>query len=81
MVAQAFHVGYWDYIGWVDRFASPAHTARQRELAGRFGLGNGDGAHAPNEYFLVDSVNSKVQGMDGAVRSFVDYLHELAANA
>ena len=24
VVAQAFHVGYWDYIGWVDRFASPA---------------------------------------------------------
>ena len=32
-VVQAFHVGYWDYIGWVDRFASPAHTTRQRELA------------------------------------------------
>src|SRR3569832_721519 len=23
VVAQAFHVGYWDYIGWADRFASP----------------------------------------------------------
>lgn len=33
LVAQAFHVGYWDYIGWVDRFAAPAHTARQREIA------------------------------------------------
>ena len=33
IVVQAFHVGYWDYIGWVDRFASPAHTNRQRELA------------------------------------------------
>ena len=33
-VVQAFHVGYWDYIGWVDRFASPAHTARQKEVAG-----------------------------------------------
>jgi hypothetical protein len=32
-VVQAFHVGYWDYIGWVDRFASPAHTTRQREVA------------------------------------------------
>src|SRR4051812_13693820 len=26
VVAQAFHVGYWDYIGWVDRFATPANT-------------------------------------------------------
>jgi acetylornithine deacetylase/succinyl-diaminopimelate desuccinylase-like protein len=46
--------------------------------AGRFGLGHGDGAHAPNEYFLVDSTNPKLQGLDGAVRSFVDYLYELA---
>ena len=30
---QAFHVAYWDYIGWVDRFAAPAHTQRQRQLA------------------------------------------------
>ena len=35
VVALAFHVGYWDYIGWVDRFASPAHTTRQREIAAR----------------------------------------------
>ncbi len=33
VVAQAFHVGYWDYIGWVDRFATAANTQRQRELA------------------------------------------------
>jgi hypothetical protein len=36
-VVQAFHVGYWDYIGWVDRFASPAHTDRQRQIARRNG--------------------------------------------
>jgi hypothetical protein len=40
VVAQAFHVGYWDYIGWVDRFAAPAHTARQREIAAANGLRN-----------------------------------------
>lgn len=32
-VVQAFHVGYWDYIGWVDRFASPVFTTRQRQIA------------------------------------------------
>lgn len=32
-VIQAFHVGYWDHIGWVDRFAAPAHTSRQRQIA------------------------------------------------
>ena len=38
VVAQAFHVGYWDYIGWVDRFATPQHTERQRQLAAANGL-------------------------------------------
>lgn len=32
LVVQAFHVGYWDYIGWVDRFATTANTERQRML-------------------------------------------------
>ncbi|MEJ6023237.1 DUF1223 domain-containing protein [Ramlibacter sp. PS4R-6] len=40
VVAQAFHVGYWDYIGWVDRFANPAHTQRQRQVASWNGLPN-----------------------------------------
>jgi hypothetical protein len=26
----AFHVDYWDDLGWPDRFASPRHTARQQ---------------------------------------------------
>jgi acetylornithine deacetylase/succinyl-diaminopimelate desuccinylase-like protein len=45
---------------------------------GQFGLGHGSGAHAPDEYFVVESSNPKVQGWDGAVASFVDYLDELA---
>jgi acetylornithine deacetylase/succinyl-diaminopimelate desuccinylase-like protein len=46
--------------------------------AGHFGLGHGLRAHAPDEYFLVESTNANVAGMDGAVRSYVDYLHALA---
>lgn len=33
VVALAFHVDYWDYIGWEDSFGSPDHTARQRGYA------------------------------------------------
>lgn len=37
-VVQAFHVGYWDHIGWVDRFAAPAYTQRQRDIAAKNNL-------------------------------------------
>jgi acetylornithine deacetylase/succinyl-diaminopimelate desuccinylase-like protein len=46
--------------------------------AGAFGMGHGTGAHAPDEYFLIDSTNPKVQGLDGAVASFVECLYALA---
>ena len=46
--------------------------------AGIFGTGQGAGAHAPDEYFLIDSANPKVAGLDGAVRSFVDLFYALA---
>ena len=38
IIVQAFHVGYWDYIGWVDRFAAPAYTQRQQAIAARNNL-------------------------------------------
>ena len=49
--------------------------------AGHFGLGHGSGAHAPDEYYVIESANPKVQGLDGATRSYVEYLYELAATA
>ena len=36
-VPVAFHVGYWDYIGWKDRFAKNEYTQRQRRYAAEFG--------------------------------------------
>src|SRR5213596_2189772 len=46
--------------------------------AGHFGLGHGSGAHAPDEYYVIEPTNPKVQGMDGGTRSYVEYLFELA---
>jgi acetylornithine deacetylase/succinyl-diaminopimelate desuccinylase-like protein len=54
-------------------------TGEPLKLAsGHFGLGHGSGAHAPDEYYVIESTNPKVQGFDGAVLSFVQYLYELA---
>jgi acetylornithine deacetylase/succinyl-diaminopimelate desuccinylase-like protein len=46
--------------------------------AGQFGLGHGDGAHAPDEYFIIESANPKVAGMDGAVQSYVELMRACA---
>jgi acetylornithine deacetylase/succinyl-diaminopimelate desuccinylase-like protein len=45
--------------------------------AGHFGLGHGTGAHAPDEYYVIESTNPKVQGLDGAIASFVEYLYAM----
>jgi len=49
-----------------------------RLAAGMFGLGHGDGAHAPDEFWLIESANPKVAGMDGAVKSYVDFFYAFA---
>jgi hypothetical protein len=41
-------------------------------------MGHGSGAHAPDEYFVIESKNRNVQGIDGAVRSHVEYLYQVA---
>lgn len=56
------------------RFTSPPLSLAAVE----FGLGHGTGAHAPDEYYLIDSANPKVQGLDGAVASFVECLYAVA---
>jgi len=56
------------------RFTSPPLSLP----AGDFGLGHGTGAHAPDEYYLIESANPKIQGLDGAVGSFVEVLYALA---
>ncbi|GAB4346866.1 MAG: hypothetical protein Kow006_05860 [Gammaproteobacteria bacterium] len=37
VVPVAFHVDYWNYLGWRDRFSAPEYSQRQRDYA-RHGL-------------------------------------------
>ncbi|HEX4826207.1 MAG TPA: M20/M25/M40 family metallo-hydrolase [Candidatus Polarisedimenticolaceae bacterium] len=53
-------------------------TGEPLKLAsGHWGLGHGSGAHAPDEYYVIEATNKNIQGYDGAVMSFVEYLYEL----
>jgi acetylornithine deacetylase/succinyl-diaminopimelate desuccinylase-like protein len=46
--------------------------------AGQFGLGYGSGAHAPNEFYIVESRNGQVAGLRESAMGFVDFLYEMA---
>ena len=49
--------------------------------ASQFGLSRGGGAHAPNEWFLIDSSDPKVNGLDEATMAYVDYLYVISEEA
>lgn len=46
--------------------------------AGHFGLGHGGGAHAPDEYYVVESTNPKVAGITEATMGYVDMFYQIA---
>ena len=46
--------------------------------AGQFGVGRGGGAHAPDEWLLIESSNPKVLGFDQQATLFADFLYEVA---
>jgi acetylornithine deacetylase/succinyl-diaminopimelate desuccinylase-like protein len=43
-----------------------------------FGIGIGGGAHAPDEWYLIESKNPKLAGLDEATMFYVDYFYDLA---
>ena len=60
----------------------PGSVFTQKPLslpAGQFGLGYGTGAHAPNEFYVIESANPKVAGLADTTMGFVDFLYEMAA--
>jgi hypothetical protein len=59
VIALAFHVDYWDYIGWQDRFELKEATARQREYARTL--------HLPTVYtpqLVINGIRDRVGGGD-----------------
>jgi len=47
--------------------------------AGQFGLGHGSGAHAPDEYFVVESTNPNLEGLVGGALSHINLMYEIAS--
>ncbi|MBC7986963.1 MAG: M20/M25/M40 family metallo-hydrolase [Sphingomonadaceae bacterium] len=46
--------------------------------AGSYGLGHGSGAHAPDEYMLLESNTPAIAGYREAAMSYVDMMYEMA---
>ena len=47
--------------------------------AGHFGTGHGSRAHAPDEYYVIESSNPAVHGMAEATLAYVMHLYALAS--
>ncbi len=66
VLALAFHVTYWDRLGWKDPFSLEAATDRQ----GRYGQRFGDGSYTPE--IVVDGLSSHVGSDRGDVGSAIE---------
>jgi hypothetical protein len=66
VLALAFHVDYWDGLGWKDTFSSHSATERQRHYAGLLGHGN---VFTPQ--LVVDGRHDVIGSDDGAVRGAI----------
>ena len=60
VIALAYHVDYWDYIGWADTFGAKANTDRQQAYAKAWGSNN---IYTPE---LVVNGRKDVVGSNGA---------------
>ncbi|POZ62448.1 DUF1223 domain-containing protein [Chromobacterium alticapitis] len=68
-VPLAFHVDYWDGLGWRDRFASADYSRRQREAAARDGRG------------LVYTPQLRLNGQDWSAAGYEGLRAALSAGA
>ena len=76
VIALALHVDYWDYLGWKDSFARPAHTARQRAYAKAAGRRT---IYTPE---MIVQGERRIKGHDAEkVRGAIDRHRQLPAQA
>lgn len=61
-VPVVFHVDYWDQLGWRDRFATKAHTARQRKYSATWGTAT---IYTPG--FVLDGQEWKARSLEALV--------------
>ena len=64
----AFHVDYWNYLGWQDTFSSPRWTERQRRYAAALGAG----VYSPQ---IV--INGRAQGVGSNESQVEEFLQTL----
>jgi hypothetical protein len=74
VVPLAFHVDYWDYIGWKDRFSKPGFADRQRTLVGLQGSRT---VYTPQVMFNGKDARSSVSGSTAGAQ-FDNSIRDLA---
>ena len=70
VLALAYHVDYWDYIGWRDRFGSPENTRRQRAYAQAMGSGT---IYTPE--VVVNGSEAAVGSREKKIRHLIERSH------
>lgn len=76
VIPLAFHVDYWDYLGWRDRFAQAGFSARQRAQADR---GGARFVYTPQ--LLLNGVDFRHPLLDSAFPERLARLNNTAAGA
>ena len=66
IIPLAFHVDYWNYLGWKDRFSSPAFSRRQEIYVQRFGL---DSSYTPE--MVIDGQSEFIGSDTGRASKFI----------
>ncbi|MBL4636822.1 MAG: DUF1223 domain-containing protein [Kofleriaceae bacterium] len=73
VIALAYHVDYWNYIGWEDPYSSPEWSSRQRGYASKISAGRN---YTPQ--LVVNGRNHAVGSHKDKVRALIDAERRIA---